>query len=43
MPTIEAVLEHFGGRADLGLTEIIGFLDARAKSAPVKSGRASNS
>ncbi len=35
MPTIEAVIRHFAGRDDYGLTEMIVFLDARSKK-PIK-------
>ncbi len=33
MPTIEAVIRHFAGRDDYGLTEMITFLDTRSKGA----------
>jgi len=32
MPTVEAILAHFAGRNDYGLTEMIAFLDARSKT-----------
>ncbi len=32
LPTIAAIIEHFAGRNDFRLTEIIAFLDARSKS-----------
>ncbi len=31
-PVIAAILDHFAGREDFGLTEIIAFLDARSKA-----------
>jgi spore coat polysaccharide biosynthesis protein SpsF len=31
MPVVKAILEHFTGRDDFGLTEMIAFLDARSK------------
>lgn len=31
MPTVEAVIRHFAGREDYGLTEMIAFIDTRSK------------